>query len=144
MRTSTARFGELRSKMTTESCFAALTIPQLARLWLDQKRKPIEHQDAAFTALEDYERKLLRESPDRIIDLILEILKTEATSDTLCLLEAGLVQDVIEERTIERIEREAAGNWMFRSLLRGASYAMQGELKRRIDAIVQGRPRSRP
>jgi len=56
----------------------------------------------------------------------------------LSLLAAELVEDVIAEDTIERIEREATADERFRHLLGGVWYANKGAaLKARLDAIVK-------
>jgi hypothetical protein len=117
--------------------FAALPLAELARAWLAQKCKPRKDQDANWMVLCDYERDLQEKDPDRMIDLILEILKIESDPHVLSYLAAGPLEDVISARTIDRIEREAAGNEAFRDLLRGVWYWNESdELKRRLDAIT--------
>jgi hypothetical protein len=58
----------------------------------------------------------------------------------LAVLAAGLLEDVISAKTIDRIEREAAANEKFRWLLGGAWYWHNNpeSLKERLDAIVHG------
>jgi hypothetical protein len=119
--------------------FGALPIPQLARAWVEQKCKPSKDQDANHAALADYERDLLDENPDKIIDLIVEILRIETSAAVLAFLAAGLLEDVIGEETVGRIEREAATSGAFRELLCGAWFSRQpSDVKRRLEAIVGG------
>jgi hypothetical protein len=117
--------------------FAALPLEQLALAWVAQKCKPRKDQDANWMVLCDYERELQQENPNKIIDLILAILRIESDPHVLSYLAAGTLEDVISTRTIDRIEREAAGNEDFRTLLRGAWYWNEShEIKRRLDAII--------
>ncbi|MEZ5786587.1 MAG: hypothetical protein R3D62_09025 [Xanthobacteraceae bacterium] len=121
--------------------YAALSMPDLARFWVDQHAKPEKDRDSNWHALMDYERDLVRHDPGVVIDLVIEILRIETSPEMLSLLAAGLVEDVIAEETIERIEREAAANERFRVLLGGVWYANKGAaLKARLDAIVKERP----
>jgi hypothetical protein len=102
--------------------FAALPIRELALAWVAQKCLPHKDQSANATALWNYESELKDNDQDRMVDLVLEILKVEADIHVLSFVAAGLVDDMISARTIDRIEREAAGNEDFRVLLRGAWY----------------------
>jgi len=53
-------------------------------------------------------------------------------------LAAGLIEDAVSVRTIDRIEKEAAANPKFRHLLGAVWYWDEpDELKARLDAIVQ-------
>lgn len=116
-----------------------LSIPDLARFWVDQHAKPEKDRDQNWHGLMDHERNLLRVNPGAVIDLVIEVLKIETNPEMLSLLAAGLVEEVISEDTIERIEREAEANRRFRHLLGGVWYANRGAaLKARLDAIVKG------
>ena len=85
----------------------------------------------------DFERDLREENPDRMIDLILEILKIETNPVLLSVLAAGPLEDVISLKTIDRIEREAQANKRFHDLLGGVwYYRASDELKTRLDALV--------
>jgi hypothetical protein len=85
----------------------------------------------------DFERDLREDDPDRMIDLILEILKIESNPVLLSLLAAGPLEDVISVGTIDRIEREARADARFRDLLGGVwYYRAPDELKARLDALV--------
>lgn len=117
--------------------FAALAAPDLALAWIAQKCLPHKDQGANATVLCSYEMDLKERDQDRLVDLVLEILKVEADLHVLSFVAAGLIDDMISERTIDRIEREAAANEDFRALLRGAWYWNEGHaLKRRLDAIT--------
>jgi hypothetical protein len=121
--------------------YTTLSMPDLARFWVDQHAKPEKDRDRNWHALMDYERDLIRSDPNAVIDLVVEVLKIETNPEMLSLLAAGLVEDVIAEDTIERIEREATANERFRHLLGGVWYANKGAaLKARLDAIVKERP----
>lgn len=125
--------------------FAALTVPDLARAWVEQKCKPHKDQDDNWAVLSDYERELQDNDPDRLIDLIVEILKIEKDPRVLSYLAAGPLEDVISDRSIGRIEREAAGSEEFRDLLRGVWYWNESDdIKRRLDAITGLNYASRP
>lgn len=120
--------------------FAALRAPELARVWVDQHAKPDVDRDANWQALMQFERELIERHPDAAIDLVLEVLQIETSPQLLSVLAAGLVEEVIDLATIDRIEREAAGNERFRDLLGWVWYFDQPpELRARLDAIVKGR-----
>ncbi len=115
----------------------AMSVPDLARTWVEQYSKSDRDRDDNFFALMDYERELREDDPDRAIDLILEILKIEANPVLLSMLAAGPLEDVISMRTIDRIEREAAADKRFRDLLGGVWYfRATDELKARLDALI--------
>jgi hypothetical protein len=129
---------EARDKPAISIDYATLSPPDLARFWVDQHAKPEKERDQNWHALMDYERELVRADPNAVIDLAIEVLKIETNPEMLSLLAAGLLEDVIAEDTIARIEREAAANRRFRHLLGGVWYANKGAaLKARLDAIVQ-------
>jgi hypothetical protein len=115
----------------------AMSVPELARAWVEQYSKSDRDRDDNFFAMMDYERDLREEYSDRAIDLILEILKIETNPVLLSLLAAGPLEDVISMETIDRIEREASANKRFHDLLGGAwYYRVPDELKARLDALV--------
>lgn len=118
---------------------AALSLPDLARAWVEQHSKSYRDRDDNLFALMDYERELRDDHPDKAIDLILEILKIETNPVLLSLLAAGLLEDVISMDTIDRIEREAGADARFRDLLGGVwYYRAPDELKARLDALIAG------
>jgi hypothetical protein len=119
---------------------AALTTAELARVWSDQHGRPDKDRGENWQALHEFEGELNRVNPDRVIDLILEILTFETDQGLLGYLAAGLLENVIDHRTIDRIEREAGANDRFRWLLGGVWYWTDPEdIQERLDAIVQGR-----
>jgi hypothetical protein len=119
---------------------AKLALPDLARAWVEQYSKSDRDQDDNLFAIMDFERDLREENPDRMIDLILEILKLESNPVLLSVLAAGPLEDVISVRTIDRIEREARANKRFHDLLGGVwYYRASDELKTRLDALVGAR-----
>lgn len=116
---------------------AALSVPELAHIWVEQYSKYDRDHDDNFFALMDFERDLREDDPDRMIDLILEILKIETNPRLLSLLAAGPLEDVISLETIDRIEREAAADKRFHDLLGGVwYYRAPEELKARLDALI--------
>jgi hypothetical protein len=115
----------------------AMSIPQLARAWVEQYSKSDRDRDDNFFVLMDFERDLGEDDPDRAIDLILEILDIETNPVLLSMLAAGPLEDVISMNTIDRIEREAAVNKRFHDLLGGVWYfRAPEELKARLDALI--------
>lgn len=117
--------------------FPKLSIPELARVWLDQKTKPHKDQDDNWMALTEFMEGLHRDHPDAVLDMILEILEIETDEGVLSFVSAGPLEDLVSMRIIDRIEREAAANAAFRDLLRGVWYWNEGhELKKRLDAIT--------
>jgi len=116
---------------------AGLSVPDLARAWVEQHSKSDRDRDDNLFAMADYERELREEDPDRAIDLILEVLKIETNPVLLSMLAAGPLEDVISMATIDRIEREAAVDQRFRHLLGGVWYfSASEELKARLDALI--------
>jgi len=115
----------------------AMSVPQLARAWIEQYSKSDRDRDDNFFTLMDFERDLREEDPDRAIDLIVEVLRTETNPVLLSMLAAGPLEDVISMNTIDRIELEAAANTRFRDLLGGVWYfRAPEELKARLDALI--------
>ena len=115
----------------------AMSVPELARVWVEQNSKSDRDRDDNFLAMMDYERDLREEDSNKAIDLIIEILKIETNPALLALLAAGPLEDVISMETIDRIEREASVNKRFHDLLGGVWYYRAcDELKARLDALV--------
>jgi hypothetical protein len=115
----------------------AMSVPELARAWVEQYSKSARDRDDNFFAMMDYERDLREEDPDKAIDLIVEILKIETNAVLLSLLAAGALEDIISMETIDRIEREALADNRFHDLLGGVwYYRAPDELKARLDALV--------
>ncbi len=116
---------------------ARMTLPVLARAWVEQYSRSDRDQDDNLFAIMDFERDLREDDPDRMIDLILEILAIESNPVLLSLLAAGPLEDVISTATIDRIEREAHANARFHDLLGGVwYYRASEEVKVRLDALI--------
>jgi hypothetical protein len=114
-----------------------MSVPELARAWVEQYSKSDRDRDDNFFAMMDYERDLREEDPDKAIDLIVEILKIETNPVLLSLLAAGPLEDVISMDTIDRIEHEATSDKRFHDLLGGVwYYRASDELKARLDTII--------
>lgn len=117
-------------------CYS-MSIPELARAWIEQYSKSDRDRDDNFFAMMDYQRDLREQDPDKAIDLILEILSMETNPTILSLLAAGPLEDVVSIETIDRIEQVARSNQRFRDLLGGVWYFRAGaELKARLDSLV--------
>jgi hypothetical protein len=115
----------------------AMSVPELARAWVEQNSKSDRDRDDNLFAMMNYERDLREEDPDKAIDLIVEILKIETNPVSLSPLAVGPLEDVISKQTIDRIEREVAANRRFYDLLGGVCYyRVSDELKARLDALV--------
>lgn len=116
---------------------AGMPVAALARAWVEHYSKSERDQDDNLFALMDFERELREDDPDKLIDLVLEILRIEANPVLLSLLAAGPLEDVISTVTIDRIEREARINERFRDLLGGVWYYRAPEdVKARLDALI--------
>lgn len=114
-----------------------MALGELARAWVEQYSKSDRDRDDNFFTMMDYERDLREDDPDRLIDLILEILEIETNTVLLSILAAGPLEDVISMGTIDRIEREAAASERFQRLLGGVwCNSAPDELKVRLDALV--------
>lgn len=129
------------SRALSESIdFASLSPAELARVWIEQSGKPQKDQNDLWSELRDYEREITNNEPDRMLDMILEVLKIETNERMLGYLAAGPLEDVIGMNTIDRVEREAAANERFRHLLGGVwYYSAPDELKARLDPLVKER-----
>jgi hypothetical protein len=120
--------------------FERLTTAELARVWSDLHGRADKDRTDLWHSYMSFEQDLTYRAPNRVIDLILEILAFEESQALLGYLAAGLLENVIDHRTIDRIEREAAGNDRFRWLLGGVWYWNDPEeIRQRLDAIIQGR-----
>jgi hypothetical protein len=117
--------------------FDALSIDELARMWVEQADKPFKDHDDNWQAFQDYQRELVEYDPDWAIDLVVAVLKVETNPFLLSVLAAGLLEDVIDMPVIDRIEREAAADPRFLALLRGVWYSRKpDEVKARLDALL--------
>jgi uncharacterized protein DUF6869 len=117
--------------------FDALSIDDLAGVWIDQTDKPFKDHDANWPAFQDYQRELIEYDPDSALDLVVAVLKVETNPFLLSVLAAGLLEDVIDMPVIDRIEREAAADPRFLELLGGVWYSRKpDDVKARLDAII--------
>jgi hypothetical protein len=118
--------------------FPSLPLPELARVWVELRSRPWKDVDDNWHTLSDFERDLMENDPERLIDLILEILRIEGNPALLSYLAAGPLEDVIDERSIARIEREAFAREAFRELLSGVWYSSKpDDIRTRLDAILR-------
>jgi hypothetical protein len=117
--------------------FDALSVDQLARVWIEQTDKPFKDHDRNWQEFQNYQRELIEYDPDAALDLVIAVLKIETNPLLLSVLAAGLVVDVIDMPVIDRIEREAAADPRFLALLRGVWYSRKpDEVKARLDALL--------
>lgn len=118
--------------------FAALSVAALARAWIEQSCKPDKDQGDNWSELRDYERELRDDDPDRLFEMVLEVLRIEHNPQVLSYLAAGPLESLVGMDTIARIEREAADSEPFCALLGGMWYSTaEPELKARLDAILE-------
>jgi hypothetical protein len=117
--------------------FDALSVEELARVWVEQTDKPFKDHDHNWQSFQDYQRELIEYDPDAALDLVVAVLKIETNPFLLSVLAAGLLEDVIDMPVIDRIEREAAADPRFLALLGGVWYSRKpDEVKARLDAIL--------
>ena len=117
--------------------FDALSIDELARVWIEQTDKPFKDHDANWSAFQDYQRELIEYDPDSALDLVVAVLKVETNPFLLSVLAAGLLEDVIDMPVMDRIDREAAADPRFLALLGGVWYSRKpDDVKARLDAII--------
>jgi hypothetical protein len=131
---------DARSARSVSIDFPSLSAQELAKVWIEQSGKPDKDRNAPWSDLRDYERDLVEHEPDRMLDMILEVLKIETNPHMLAFLAAGPLEDAISMNTIDRVEREAAANVSFRHLLGGVwYYSAPDELKARLDTLIKER-----
>ena len=117
--------------------FDALSIDELARVWVEQTDKPFKDHDHNWRAFQDFERDLVESDPHAALDLVIAVLKIETNPFLLSVLAAGLLENVIDMPVIDRIEREAKADLRFLELLGGVWYARKPDaVKARLDAIL--------
>jgi len=132
--------GEAHDKRNPPLDFERLSPQELAKVWIEQSSLPDKGRDQNWMRLQDYERELRADDPERALAAILEVLKLETNPNMLSYLAAGPLEDLITMDTIDLIEAEAATNPQFRSLLGGVwYYSAPEELKVRLDAIIEGK-----
>jgi hypothetical protein len=118
--------------------FDALSIEELAPVWIEQTDKPFKDHDHNWQAFDDFVRNLVDEDPDKALDLVLAVLRIETHPALLSVLAAGLLEDVIDMRVIDRIERAAAADPRFLALLQGVWYSSKpDDVRARLDAILR-------
>lgn len=130
---------EAHDERNPEIDFEAMSPQQLANTWVEQSSQPDIERDWNWMRLQDYERELRGEDPERALAMIVEVLKIETNPNMLSYLAAGPLEDLITMDTIDMIEAEAARNERLRWLLGGVwYYTAPDELKARLDAIIEG------
>ncbi len=117
--------------------YAAMSIEELAGAWVEQQSRPRKDQDDNWYALFEFESELRERAPDRALDLVVEILRIETNEHVLALLAAGMLEDLIGPRTIDRMETLALGDKAFARLLAGTWYNREpAEIRDRLDAAI--------
>jgi hypothetical protein len=104
--------------------FSALSLPELARAWVEiTSRSPLaKESDGNATALYDFQEMLVRDDPLAALDLVKAILRIEDNANLLALLAAGLLEDLIPANdgpVVDAVIAEAASDPKFRHLLGG-------------------------
>jgi hypothetical protein len=131
---------EAHDKRNPPIDFGRLSPQELAKAWIEQSSLPDKDRDQNWMLLQDYERDLRDDDPERALAMILEVLKIETNPNMLSYLAAGPLEDLISLDTIDMIEEEAGQNPQFKELLGGVwYYSAPEELKARLDAIIEGK-----
>ena len=117
---------------------AALSLGELARVWVDQAAKPFKDHDHNWQDFHHYERELVDNDPDAALDLVIAVLRIETNPFLLSVLAAGLLENLISMQVMNRIEREAAADSRFLALLGGVWYSSKpDDVKARLGAILE-------
>ena len=129
---------EARNTRNAPVDLAALSLEELARLWVGQTAKPFKDHDHNWQDFHNYERELVDNDPDAALDLVIAVLKIETNPFLLSVLAAGLLENVISMQVMDRIEREAAADPRFLALLGGVWYSSKpDDVKARLASILE-------
>lgn len=124
---------------------AGLPIERLAALWVEENDKPPKDRDGLHRALADYQTELVAEEPDRALDLVVAVMAIERDPLLLGLLAAAVLEAVIADGTIARIERQARADRRFHALIAECWYSgLPERLRARLDRLVETIPVEEP
>ncbi|MFB6447147.1 DUF6869 domain-containing protein [Bradyrhizobium tunisiense] len=119
----------------TEAFLDPMPISELASMWCALQRVSRRDQAGSVWALKLYFDHLPHRRPQQALDLVLEVLKTEADKPTVMQLNDKFLLSLLYahgEAVIERIEHEAMQNDRLRWLLGGVHVAPDDPLMSRL------------
>src|SRR5512139_516384 len=132
---------QLRTPDETEAFLDTLSLGELASMWCALQRVSRRDQAGSIWAAKLYFDHLPHRRPQAALDLILEVLKTEADKPTVMQLNEKFLLALLYahgNEVIARIEHEAGYSARLRWLLGGVHVGESEPLMRRIAAIADG------
>ena len=116
-----------------------MELEEVATAWIEMWQLDLNSpQREAYDWVSDFEFECVDKNPDQALDLILEILKRDLDKETMGLLAAGPLEDVLAnhgEGIIERVEILARKSPKFSNLLGGVwQNAMSEEVWERVQS----------
>jgi hypothetical protein len=133
---------ELGTPDATDNFLNAMAIADLASLWCVLQRLSRRDQTSGVWAAKLYFDHLPHRKPDRALDLVLEVLRSESDKPTVMQLNDKFMMALMYAHgteVIDRIEREAEDNARLRWLLGGVHFGPDEALRDRIEAIADSR-----
>jgi hypothetical protein len=127
---------QLAAPDETDSFLNAVPVGELASMWSALRRVSRRDQFDSVFAAKLYFDRLPHRMPDRALDLVLEVLRSETDKPTVMGLNDKLMPALIHwhgDDIVERLEREAKDNQKLRWLLGGT--VTEEPLQRRVEAI---------
>lgn len=123
----------------TYAFFNAVAVAELASMWCAlQRLSRRDKTGGAWTAFLYFDH-LPHKSPQRALDLVLEVLRTETDKSTVMQLNNKLMPALLHvhgEKVIDRIEAEAREDPKLRWLIGGLGFATPEALQPRVGAIA--------
>jgi hypothetical protein len=130
--------GETREEQ--RKAFDAMPVAEIATLWRALQRVGLRDKSEGTWATFHYFDALPHEQPERALDMLLEVLKTEPELPVLLQLGDKFAPALIYKHgaaLMDRLEREAPGNAQLRWLLGCVLFWTEDEaLKARLEAIA--------
>ncbi|AMA60424.1 DUF6869 domain-containing protein [Bradyrhizobium sp. CCGE-LA001] len=133
---------QLRTPDETEAFLDPMPIGELASMWCALQRVSRRDQVGSVWALKLYFDRLPQRRPQQALDLVLEVLGTEADKPTVMQLNDKFLLSLLYahgEAVIDRIEHEAMRNDRLRWLLGGVHGAPDDPLMARIVEHADGK-----
>ncbi|MFK4512570.1 DUF6869 domain-containing protein [Bradyrhizobium daqingense] len=133
---------QLRTPDETEAFLDPMPISELASMWCALQRVSRRDQVGSVWALKLYFDRLPHHRPQRALDLVLEVLRTEADKPTVMQLNDKFLLSLLHahgEAVIDRIEHEAMRNDRLRWLLGGVHGAPDDPLMSRLAEHADGK-----
>lgn len=132
---------QLRTPDETEAFLDPMPLSELASMWCALQRVSRRDQVGSIRALMLYFDHLPHRRPQEALDLVLEVLKTEADKPTVMQLNDKFLLALLYahgEEVIARIEHEAGHNDRLRWLLGGVHVAADDPLMSRLAELADG------